>query len=148
MIECVRAILLTPADGLLLIRRTWPGATAYWVFPGGHVEPDDPGLRAALVREIREETGGEPQITGLLYVLADEHQRQYFYLGRIQSWSEADRNGPEFDDPDRGEYRLQEIPLTPEALDGLRVEPEELAVLLRDAVAAGADLATLADPAS
>ncbi|MFE4999252.1 NUDIX domain-containing protein [Streptomyces mirabilis] len=87
MIECVRAVLLTPAGRLLLIRRTWPGATPYRVFPGGHVEPDDPGLRAALVREIREETGAEPQITGLLHVLADAHQRQYFYLARIRSWS-------------------------------------------------------------
>jgi 8-oxo-dGTP pyrophosphatase MutT (NUDIX family) len=59
VIECVRAVLLTPAGRLLLIRRTWPGATPYRVFPGGHVEPDDPGLRAALVREIREETGAE-----------------------------------------------------------------------------------------
>lgn len=66
MIECVRAVLVTPAGRLLLIRRTWPGATPYRVFPGGHAEPDDPGLRAALVREIREETGAEPQITGLL----------------------------------------------------------------------------------
>jgi hypothetical protein len=98
---------------------------------GGHVEPDDPGLRAVLVREIREEVGGEPPITGLLHVLADEHQRQYFYLGRLQSWSETGRTGPEFDDPDRGEYRLEEIPPSIEALDGLSVNPEELAALLR-----------------
>ena len=147
MIECVRAVLTTPADGLLLIRHTWPGAMPYWVFPGGHVEPDDPGLRAALVREIREETGGEAQITGLLQVLADEHQRQYFYLGRIESWSEAGRTGPEFDDPDRGEYRLEEIPLTAEALGRLAIEPEEFTARLREAVAAGTELATLADPA-
>ncbi len=147
MIECVRAVLVTPAGGLLLMRRTWPGAAPYWTFPGGHVEPDDPGLRAALIREVREEAGGEPQIVGLLQLLADEHQRQYFYLGRIQSWSEADRTGPEFDDPDRGEYRLEEVPLTPGALDAIGLVPEEIAALLRDAVAAETDLATLADPA-
>ncbi|MFJ8028023.1 NUDIX domain-containing protein [Streptomyces sp. NPDC096311] len=147
MIECVRAVLVTPAGGLLLIRRTWPGATPYRVFPGGHVEPHDPGLRAALVREVREETGAEPQITGLLHVLAGEHQRQYFYLARIRSWSEADRTGPEFADPDRGEYRLEEVPLSVRALDALSLEPEEIAALLRDAVTAGTDLAALADPA-
>lgn len=31
VIECVRAVLLTPANGLLLMRHTWPGATPYWV---------------------------------------------------------------------------------------------------------------------
>lgn len=147
MIECVRAALLTPAGRLLLIRRTWPGATPYRVFPGGHVEPDDPSLRAALIREVREETGAEPQIIGLLYVLADEHLRQYFYLARIRSWSEAGRTGPEFDDPDRGEYRLEEIPLTIEALDAISVDPAEIAALLRDAIATGTDLVTLAEPA-
>ena len=99
------------------------------------------------MREVREETGGEARITGLLQVLADEHQRQYFYLGRIESWSEAGQTGPEFDDPDRGEYRLEEIPLTAEALGRLAIEPEEFAARLREAVAAGTGLATLADPA-
>lgn len=145
MIECVRAVLVTPAGQVLLIRRTWPGATPYWVLPGGHVEVDDPSLRAALIREIREEVGAEPQITGLLQVLTDEHLREYFYLARIQSWSEADRTGPEFDDPDRGEYRLEEVPLTPAALDAISLEPEQIAVLLRSAVASGTDLAALAD---
>ena len=147
VIECVRAVLLTPADRLLLIRRTWPGGTPYWVFPGGHVEPDDPSLRAALIREVREETGTEPQIIGLLQVLADEHQRQYFSLARIGSWSDVGRTGPEFDDPDRGEYRLEEIPLTVEALDAISVEPKEIAALLRDAITTGTDLITLTHPA-
>lgn len=146
MIECVRAVLITPAAGMLLIRRTWPGATPYWVFPGGHVEPDDAGLRAALIREVREETGAEPQITGLLQVLADEHQRQYFYLGRIRSWSEENRTGPEFADPDLGEFRLEETPLTVEALDAISIEPEDIAVLIRDAVTSRTDLVSLADP--
>jgi 8-oxo-dGTP pyrophosphatase MutT (NUDIX family) len=115
--------------------------------PGGHVEPDDPSLRAALIREVHEETGAEPQIIGLLYVLADEHLRQHFYLARIRSWSEAGRTGPEFDDLDRGEYRLEEIPLTIEALDAISVDPAEIAALLRDAIATGTDLVTLADPA-
>ena len=145
MIECVRAVLVTLAGHVLLIRRTWPGATPYWVLPGGHVEADDPSLRAALIREIREEVGGDPQITGLLKVLADEHLREYFYLARIQSWSEADRTGPEFDDPDRGEYRLQEVPLTASALDAVSLQPEQIAALLRSAVTSGTDLTTLAD---
>lgn len=146
MIERVRAMLLTPADGLLLIRRTRPGAAPYWVFPGGHVEPEDPDLRSALMRELREETGAEPHITGLLHVLADERERQYFYLGRIEAWSEADRTGPEFGDPDRGEYRLEEVPLTREALAARDIMPEPVAAFLYDAVTSETDLASLADP--
>lgn len=146
MIECVRAVLVTPAGRLLLIRHTWPGASPYWVFPGGHVEPDDPDLFAALTREVREETGGQPQIIGILRVLADEHVREHFYLARIESWSEADRTGPEFDDPDRGEYRLEEILLTLEALDSITLEPEQIAELLRDALKSGTELTALTGP--
>jgi ADP-ribose pyrophosphatase YjhB (NUDIX family) len=145
MITRVRAVLITPGEGLLLIRHTWPGGAPYWVFPGGHVEPSDPDLRAALVREVREEVGADPQITGLLWVLADEHQRQHFYLGRIERWSEEDRTGPEFDDPDHGEYQLEEIALTAEAVDAISIEPEDIAGRLRDVLASGADLATMAD---
>jgi len=87
-----------------------------------------------------------PQITGLLRVLADEHQRQHFYLGRIQTWSEDGRTGPEFDDPDRGQFLLEEIALTAEALDAISLEPDDIAALLRNAVTTGTDLATLADP--
>ena len=145
MIECVRAVLLTPAGRLLLIRRTRPGVTPYWVLPGGHVEADDPSLRAALSREVREECGAEPRIAGLLQVLADEHRREHFYLARIQSWSEANRTGPEFDDPDRGEYRLEEVPLSVSALDAISLQPEQIAAFLRDAVTNGTDLTALAD---
>jgi 8-oxo-dGTP pyrophosphatase MutT (NUDIX family) len=53
MIECVRAPLLTPADRLLLIRRTWPGAAPYWVFPGGHVEQTRPGVVRRNVLQLR-----------------------------------------------------------------------------------------------
>jgi ADP-ribose pyrophosphatase YjhB (NUDIX family) len=130
---------------LLLIKRTWPGATPYWVLPGGHVEADDLSLRAALIREIREEVGAEPQIIGLLHVISEEHLREYFYLAHIQSWSEVDRAGPEFDDPDRGEYKLEEVPLTIPALDAISLEPEQIAALLRNAVTSGTDLAALAD---
>ncbi len=35
-------------------------------------------MAAALIREVREETGAEPQIMGLLEVLADEYQQQHF----------------------------------------------------------------------
>jgi ADP-ribose pyrophosphatase YjhB (NUDIX family) len=95
VIGCVRAVLLRPTGGLLLIRRTWAGATPFtpfWVFPAG-TSNGTIRARAALAREMRQQTGAEPQITGVRHVPADAHRRQYFYPACIRSWSEADRTG-------------------------------------------------------
>ena len=59
MIERVRAVLVTPDDCLLAIRRDRPDRATYWVLPGGHVDPEDQNIEAALSREISEEIAGE-----------------------------------------------------------------------------------------
>jgi 8-oxo-dGTP pyrophosphatase MutT (NUDIX family) len=41
-------------DSVLLVSHRKLGG---WLQPGGHVEPDDPSVFAAAVREVREETG-------------------------------------------------------------------------------------------
>ena len=66
MVQRVRAILVTPDNNLLLIKRVRPGIASYWVLPGGHVEDEDGGLEAALAREIQEEVAGVPDIAALL----------------------------------------------------------------------------------
>ena len=66
MIERVRAVLVTPDGCLLAIRRDRPGRATYWVLPGGHVDPGDQSLEAALSREISEEIAGEAEITSLV----------------------------------------------------------------------------------
>jgi 8-oxo-dGTP pyrophosphatase MutT (NUDIX family) len=48
MIERVRAVLVTPGGCLLGIRRDRPGRATYWVLPGGHVDPGDQSVEAAL----------------------------------------------------------------------------------------------------
>jgi ADP-ribose pyrophosphatase YjhB (NUDIX family) len=123
VIERVRAILITPSGRMLAIRRDRPGRETYWVLPGGHVDPGDPDREAALSREVREEIAGETQISGLLYVLEETGQRQYFYLARISSWSWADRTGPEFTEPGRGSYQLEEITLTTDGLCVISLQP-------------------------
>ncbi|MFF9339398.1 NUDIX domain-containing protein [Streptomyces sp. NPDC014773] len=137
MIERVRAILVTPDHTMLVIRRTRPGIPEYWVLPGGGVEPSDASREAALHREIHEEIAGKADIVRLLHTMETDDERQLFYLARIATWSFEDRTGPEFSAEGRGEYALEEIPLTLEGLDGIDLKPEEIAHVLRGAITAG-----------
>ncbi|MEU9884332.1 NUDIX domain-containing protein [Sphaerisporangium sp. NPDC051011] len=132
MIERVRAILITPSGKLLTIKRVRPGATPYWVLPGGGVEPTDVSLEAGLAREIREELDGEAVVRALVQVNEDGDQREYFYLARIAHWDPDRRTGPEFADPAQGEYIVEEIPLTAEGIGGIALKPTSIADLIAD----------------
>lgn len=137
MIERVRAVLVTADDTMLVIRRTRPGIPEYWVLPGGGVEPSDESREAALHREVHEEIAGKADIIRLLHTLESDDERQLFYLARIATWSFDDRTGPEFSAEGRGEYALEEIPLTAQGLDGIDLKPEEIAHVLRGAIRSG-----------
>ncbi|WP_405530069.1 NUDIX domain-containing protein [Streptomyces avidinii] len=137
MIERVRAVLVTANDTMLVIRRTKPGIPVYWVLPGGGVEASDESREAALHREIHEEIAGKADIVRLLHTMESDDERQLFYLARAATWSFEDRTGPEFSAEGRGEYALEEIPLTVEGLDGIDLKPEEIARVLRGAIGAG-----------
>ncbi|WP_331720599.1 NUDIX domain-containing protein (plasmid) [Streptomyces sp. NBC_00161] len=137
MIERVRAILVTADDTMLVVRRTKPGIPMYWVLPGGGVEASDESREAALHREIHEEIAGKADIIRLLHTTESDDERQLFYLARIATWSFEDRTGPEFSAEGRGEYTLEEIPLTVEGLDGIDLKPDEIARVLRGAIGAG-----------
>ncbi|MCX4451447.1 NUDIX domain-containing protein [Streptomyces sp. NPDC087866] len=137
MTERVRAVLVTAAGTMLVIRRTKPGIPEYWVLPGGGVEPTDESREAALHREIHEEIAGKADIVRLLHTLESGNERQLVYLARIRTWSFDDRTGPEFSAEGRGEYALEEVPLTLEGLDGIDLKPEEISHVLRGAISAG-----------
>ncbi|GAA2836968.1 NUDIX domain-containing protein [Kitasatospora sp. CM 4170] len=137
----VRAVLLTPNNTMLLIKRIRPGIDPYWVIVGGKIEPTDASPEDALRREVREEIAGEAEIVSVLHTIEDSDERQDFYLATIEKWSFEDRTGPEFSQEDRGEYLLEEIPLTADALDAVNLLPQEIAAVLRNAVERGELLA-------
>ncbi|MFD0166328.1 NUDIX domain-containing protein [Streptomyces decoyicus] len=138
MKQRVRAILITQDNTLLLMKRIRPGAAPYWVIIGGGVEDSDATREDALLREVREEIAGEAEISRLLHQLENlKGETEYFYLAHITQWNFDDKTGPEFQRDDRGEYLLDEIPLTTEALASVNLLPEEISDVLREALERG-----------
>jgi len=60
-VPCVGAVVRDDAGRLLLIRRGHEPSRGLWSLPGGRVEPGE-ALEAAVVREVREETGLEVRV--------------------------------------------------------------------------------------
>jgi 8-oxo-dGTP diphosphatase len=52
----VGAVVLAADGRVLLVKRGRPPKVGAWTLPGGHVEPSE-SFEAAIVREVREETG-------------------------------------------------------------------------------------------
>src|SRR6266496_2366722 len=130
---------------MLVIKRTRPGAAPYWVLPGGHIDETDKSLEDALRRELREELGGDVTILRLVDVIHRETERQYFYLATMDRWSFADRTGPEFSEPGRGTYELEEIPSHADDVEAIDLKPDEIAEFLTKALRGTAGLAALPD---
>lgn len=131
----VRAIVLVPQGGILFIKRLKPNnPIAYWVAPGGGMETQDVNLYAALRRELLEELGAKVDILGDAFVLrhhkGGKNLEEYFVMCRLQGYDLSLRNGPEFDDPNRGDYIPDEIPLTVEALHAIYIKTPELSTWL------------------
>lgn len=66
VIPAVGAVIFR-GDDVLLIQRGRAPFKAHWSIPGGKIDPGEP-LKDALRREIREETGVEIEILGLIDV--------------------------------------------------------------------------------
>ena len=75
-------------DSVLLIRRGKPPREGEWSLPGGRIEPGERAVDAAL-RELREETGVEAEITGLIDVvdgLFPDAGRHYVLIDYAARW--------------------------------------------------------------
>jgi ADP-ribose pyrophosphatase YjhB (NUDIX family) len=67
-IVCAVSAVLADGDGrILLIRRT---DNNYWSIPGGGVEPGE-SVGEATAREVKEETGIDCEVTGLVGIYSD-----------------------------------------------------------------------------
>lgn len=86
-VPCVGVVCLR-GDAVLLIRRGKPPRLGEWSLPGGRIEPGERAVEAAL-RELREETGVEAEITGLVDVvdgLFPEAGRHYVLIDYAARW--------------------------------------------------------------
>jgi len=75
-------------DEVLLIRRGTPPRQGEWSLPGGRIESGERMVDAAL-RELREETGVEAEITGLIDVVDGvfpEAGRHYVLIDYAARW--------------------------------------------------------------
>lgn len=75
-------------DEVLLIRRARPPRQGEWSLPGGRIEPGE-GVRDAALRELREETGVEAELIGLIDVVDGvfpEAGRHYVLIDYAARW--------------------------------------------------------------
>jgi 8-oxo-dGTP diphosphatase len=65
VIPCVGAVIMDDKGRLLLIKRGHEPGAGLWSLPGGRIEPGETDAEA-LAREMREETGLEVEVGGLI----------------------------------------------------------------------------------
>ncbi|WP_043639208.1 NUDIX hydrolase [Nonomuraea candida] len=136
----VRGVLLDHDERLILFRRTVPGRARYWSVPGGHVEPGDGTLEDTLHRELREELGATVRaVTPLVtvsYPWRGEVKTQHVFGCRLVSMDPELRDGPEFDDPSRGLYEVERVPLEQSEIFARKLIPEAVAGYLSASITA------------
>jgi len=73
--RCAASAAIFRGDAVLLVERGQGALEGFWSLPGGHIEPGE-RARAAALREVREETGVEAELLGLVdlhEVLSHDH---------------------------------------------------------------------------
>ena len=76
----VSAIVTDGQNAILLILRTDNG---YWSIPGGGVQPGE-SLKGAAAREVKEETGIDCEVTGLVGIYSDPNHVAAYDDGEVR----------------------------------------------------------------
>lgn len=130
-IDCRAGVILVQDGRLALIRRVHPGRV-YYLFPGGHLEPDE-APEAAAVREAKEELGLAVQLDRLAAVVQRGEQTQYYYLARALSGRFGSGTGEELSAAvESASGAHQPVWVELDQLDRLPVFPAELAGAIRE----------------
>jgi TDG/mug DNA glycosylase family protein len=137
----VRAVVLDPADRILLVRFADAMGT-WWATPGGGVDPGETDVEA-LTRELGEEVGlHDAELGPLLWTREHWHvnprrfggQRERWYLVRTESFDIA----PTFTEAELAAEGLHEARwFTLDEVDTLLTGPRRLAELVRDVLEHG-----------
>lgn len=90
------AVVIDPNTETVLL--VWHRATGAWMFPGGHVDPNESPAEAA-VREVQEETGITAQLAGRRHDLPGQRwQPSPFLTAAIPAPAKPERPGKPAED--------------------------------------------------
>ncbi len=106
----LRAIIIK--DDKLVVMERWKGDEHFFVFPGGHIEPNE-AMEECVTREVLEEFGIKIKPKKLIYTYQFGNSHQGFF---VCDWLCGDihrTDAEEYTMPNRnGEYNPTTIPLS------------------------------------
>lgn len=120
LVVAVTAIIIDDAGRLLMIQRADNGL---WAIPGGGQEVGETSSQAAI-REVKEETGVEAQVTGLVGIYSDPHHVIAYDDGEVrQEFSICYRGRPVGGQPTVSDESIRVEWIEASRLEGLDMHP-------------------------
>jgi 8-oxo-dGTP diphosphatase len=137
----IRVAAVVARDGaLLLVRHQKPDRDAYWVLPGGRLEPGET-IPECAEREISEETGLSARFSGLLYVSEFLREGRHTVDITVRMAPEGDEEAVLGSDPEvapGSEPTLRELRwVSQDELRGIELLPAHIKTRLLEDAAAG-----------